>query len=187
MTAIAAKIPDKEVLKEKIRQAGKKVEEKATKVPNAVWYTLFGLGALYAGVQIFKSLGKNENDEEFDDGEEEVEKKETTDGSTKASITKNEALSIANGQAQVMRSIGAWFDIEELTKPLESLNGKDLQLVYNAFGTRFYDRLLVAGGGSYDLHSISLDLGAWYQNELEDDEKEIMREIWVKSNLNLGI
>tara|TARA_R110002096_G_C14489002_1_gene714455 strand:- start:407 stop:970 length:564 start_codon:yes stop_codon:yes gene_type:complete len=187
MTAITAKIPDSKALQEKVEKAARKAGESAAKIPKGVWIGLFAVGGIWAASRLLKSLGKNENNDAFAEGIPEVVEKPSTDQSELPTLTKNEALSIANGQAQIMRSIGAWFDIEELTKPLENLNGKDLQLVYSEFGSRFYDGLLLAGGGSYDLHSVSLDLGSWYQNELEDDEKEIMREIWAKSNLNLGI
>lgn len=100
----------------------------------------------------------------------------TFDGSLKPRITELQAQEIAQTLFYNMDRYGTKF--EPMVIALRGLNGKDLQLVYKAFGVQKY-----FGTGRGVLLGDDLSLFQWFNKELTPDELEQMREIWRISGL----
>lgn len=101
----------------------------------------------------------------------------TGDGSTRATITPSAAARIANEQADAMNSLGT--NEDKLFNTLKGLNGKDLQLIYEAFGKRKYWSF---GGTQFIGYYYSLF--GWYENELDSKELSKMKGVWKKAGLS---
>lgn len=135
----------------------------------AVSYILYkavkGVSGLFEDTQ----AGKGADKDNFDAGT-------PTDTSKQPTITKDVAEQLAENQFSAMADVGS--DEDTLVNELKTLNGKDLQLVYSAFGTRNY-----AWTGNWFGLGYSYDLFGWYKKELSENELKQLREIWAKSGL----
>ena len=167
----------------------KKAKQTALSVPPQVWTGVIVVGAGVALYQlavkpILNRIDNNELDKDFDKGKDQVTGKNTEDGTVKATITDNEALSIANMQEQAMSELPFHTNEEKLFNSLKNLNGKDLQKVFNAFGLRWYDPITGATSGSLWPGAQKIDLFTWYSYDLNDEELQQMAAIWKKSGLS---
>ena len=142
---------------------------------------LYVAGGITAAIILFRAskgltklfedsqAGKGADKDDFDAGN-------TADQSNRATITKDVAEQFAENQFSAMADLGS--DEDTLVNDLKGLNGKDLQLVYSAFGTRNY-----AFSGNWFGLGYSYDLFGWYKKELSDKRRKPLREIWAKSGL----
>lgn len=151
-------------------------------IPQPVWVLLAVAGGVWIISKTLKDALADPNDLEFDKGKEEVKGKAAQDGSQQPTITANEAMSIAGLQEAAMAN--PWDDEDLLKRSLAGLNGKDLQLVYNAFGSRWFDPLTRTPSGPAWPTSISITLFEWYKYKLNDNELNDMRAIWKKGGFN---
>jgi hypothetical protein len=99
------------------------------------------------------------------------------DGSS-PSISVGQANTIAQNQYSAMHDFGT--DETALVNSLKPLNGADLRLVYNEYGSPVY-----AGIGYLPYFGAPLDLFGWYNKELGSNSGPIkeLRAIWAKSGL----
>lgn len=100
----------------------------------------------------------------------------TNDGSIKPNITELQAKEIANTLYAAMDQFGT--DFTTMTKAINGLNGKDLQLVYAAFGVPKY-----FGTGRGEYFGDPLTLFQWFTSELSGGQLAEMRYLWVRSGL----
>lgn len=168
----------------KAEEAGKVLK----KVPKQFYYAAGALALYYWGLKpIAKEIGDMFNadagNDEFQEGKGDVVKRPTGDGSTQKTLTDVEIKSIALGQLGYMDRPGT---NNRIMDDLVNLSGKDLQRVYTAFGRVWYDPVLGTQSGSFFswLGHQELDLFGWYREELDLDELEQMRQIWLKSGLH---
>lgn len=110
----------------------------------------------------------------------------TNDGTSKATISDVEALSIADAQWKAMKDFGT--DEDSLISTLQNLNGKDLQKVYTAFGLRayYYGGALPGWTAALGL-SDKLDLFNWYREEVDQTDSYFaqLQTIWKKAGMTL--
>jgi hypothetical protein len=98
-----------------------------------------------------------------------------------SSISDVEELAIAKSQLQAMDKLGT--DEESLFLTLENLTAPDLTKVYNKFGEACYNGYTSCVGLDSVLGGRDLDLFGWYREELDEEEKQTLREIWQKTNI----
>lgn len=150
-------------------------------IPQPVWTLLAVAAGVWLIGKTIKEATADQKALEFDKGKDEVKGKTAQDGSQQPTITANEAMGIAELQQEAMGNPGTnW---QRLTDSLKGLNGKDLQLVFNAFGSRWYDPLTGSTSGKIWPTAESLNLFGWYAQELDNGEMNAMRAIWQKSGL----
>lgn len=85
---------------------------------------------------------------------------------------------IVERQYKAMYDFGTDFD--ELVLSLADLSPSNLEKVYKNFGKRAYK-----WGGRLIGYGDELDLFGWYNEELDDSEKNIMRQIWSKTKIQI--
>lgn len=101
------------------------------------------------------------------------------DGSMKSSITLQQAIQIAKQQFDAMNR-GGTYNVT-IFKSLEGLDGKSLQMVWDAFGKPSY---FMIGKSPFSWLGTPLDLGGWYVEELGGKDIEKMRQIWKKAGIS---
>lgn len=155
-------------------------------VPTPV-YQVGGLITLYWwGIRpIFKDLNPDKGNDAFRDEVDKLNTK-TNDGSTRPTINKASAKSIAGVQFAAMKNPGT--KVNMMLNSLQNLTGKDLQEVYKAFGRKWYDPILGAEGGkAFEwAGNREIDLFNWYVEELGGSDLQQMQDIWWKSGLPFG-
>jgi hypothetical protein len=99
------------------------------------------------------------------------------DGSS-ATISKGQANTIAQNQYNAMYDLGT--DETALVNSIKTLNGANLRLVYNEYGSPLYSAF-----GTLPYFGAPLDLFGWYNKELSRNSGTIkeLRSIWMKSGL----
>lgn len=132
---------------------------------------IFAIGLLGVGLFAVSRLFRSPEQKQFDTNIDEIRNKPLPPGQPGPTITRAEALAIAERQYLAMTY---WLgtDEDELYISLRGLNGSDLRLVYETFGRRNYYGLVRP-----------LDLFQWYVNDLTRVELDAMRKIWAKSGL----
>jgi len=176
---------------EKAAEISKKAGEGLVKAGTFIkgnWKPLLYLGgAVLAIVAVRKVLGMFSL-ESLQKAQEEAQKNQaggknftmagsTTDGST-ATISIGQANTIAQNQYNAMYDIGT--DENALVATIKQLNGADLRLVYNEYGSPKYSSF-----GTLPYFGAPLDLFGWYNKELGSNSGPIkeLRAIWAKSGL----
>ena len=102
----------------------------------------------------------------------------TPQDATSPTISVGQANTIAQNQYNAMYDLGT--DETALVNTLKPLNGADLRLVYNEYGSPLYSAF-----GTLPYIGAPLDLFGWYNKELGSNSGPIkeLRAIWLKSGL----
>jgi len=162
-----------------------KAKQAISKVPMPIWYVAAAGGAFIGISALVRNLLKDQGAADFDRNSGEIINTPAND-SNKPSITINEAKSIADQQFSAMSNPGT--NEQLLFNSLQNLNGKDLQMIYQAFSRRWYSPILgVEGGKALSwAGDRELDLFGWYTEELGRSDLARMRSVWHKSGLKFG-
>jgi hypothetical protein len=155
---------------EKVAELSKKAGQGLVKTGNFIkgnWMPLLYLGgAVLAIVAVRKVLGIF-NLDGLREAQEEAQKNQAGGKNT-----------IAQNQYNAMYDLGT--DETALVNSLKPLNGADLRLVYNEYGSPLYSAF-----GTLPYLGAPLDLFGWYNKELGSNSGTIkeLRSIWMKSGL----
>ena len=176
---------------EKVAELSKKAGQGLVKTGNFIkgnWMPLLYLGgAVLAIVAVRKVLGIF-NLDGLREAQEEAKKNQaggknftmsgTPNDASSPTISKGQANTIAQNQYNAMYDLGT--DETALVNSLKPLNGADLRLVYNEYGSPLYSAF-----GTLPYLGAPLDLFGWYNKELGSNSGTIkeLRSIWMKSGL----
>lgn len=136
------------------------------------------LGWKYIVKPLFGYLGITDSaaESQFIKDTADLSKINTNDGSIHPGITELQAKEISNALYAAMDQFGT--DYDTMLKVLKGLNGKDLQIVYRAFGVPKY---FGTGSGAY--FGDAKTLFQWFAAELSTSQLDEMRYLWVRSGM----